>query len=153
MRSVLFVCTGNICRSPTAEGVFREYIRRSGRDDVRYDSAGMHGYHVGEAPDRRSVKTAQGHGTDMNDLFARQIKQSDFDEFDFLIAMDKGHERAMHAMCRSEVQRVKVKLLLDYCAEHRGMDVPDPYYGEMDGFERTYALIEKGVKSFIEQEL
>lgn len=153
MRSVLFVCTGNICRSPTAEGVFREYVRRLGHDDVHYDSAGTHGYHVGEAPDHRSVEMAQRYGIDMAGLFARQIKQSDFEEFDFLIAMDKGHERAMHAMCRNEMQRAKVKLLLDYCEEHRGMDVPDPYYGEMDGFERTYALIEKGVKSFIEQEL
>lgn len=154
MRSVLFVCTGNICRSPTAEAVFRSYVRDLdlAEECVRYDSVGIQGYHIGESPDDRSIKVAEGHGIDMSGLFARQLGMSDFDDFDFLIAMDKGHESAMHNMCNNEGQRAKVKLLLDYCEDCRGMDVPDPYYGAMDGFERTYNLIDKGVKALIKAE-
>lgn len=149
MPSFLFVCTGNICRSPTAEAVFRDRVAILGVD-VHYDSAGTHGYHIGESPDFRSIEVAQGHKIDMGGLLSRKLEQSDFDRFDYLIAMDKGHEQDMLGLCLCDGHRQKVRLLLDYHSDYRGMDVPDPYYGDLKGFEHSYALIEQGVDALIE---
>ena len=148
MKSILFVCTGNICRSPTAEAVFRDRVLDKGFKVV-HDSVGTHGYHVGEAPDHRSIEMAQSHGISMDDLVARKLDMKDFDRFDLLIAMDKGHKSAMIKLCRNEDYRSKVKLLLDYHENHIGVDVPDPYYGGVADFERTYKLIEKGIDALI----
>ncbi|PCK00224.1 MAG: protein-tyrosine-phosphatase [Zetaproteobacteria bacterium] len=152
MLSFLFVCTGNICRSPMAEAIFRNRMRISGLD-VQYDSAGTHGYHIDEAPDRRSIVVAQAHDIDMAGLFSRRLERSDFDHFDYLIAMDKGHEKVMVNLSADENHRQKVKLLLDYHSDYRGMDVPDPYYDDMKGFEHTYNLIEQGIDALIKEVL
>lgn len=149
MRSVLFVCTGNICRSPTAEAIFRNLAGKEGMD-VDVDSAGMHDFHAGEPPDSRSVEMALERGIPMDGLFARKIESDDFDRYDVLIAMDKGHEHNMRLMSHAS-QHEKIKLLLDYHEAYRGMDVPDPYYGGREGFERAFDLIEQGVTAFYER--
>ncbi|MGH1455232.1 MAG: low molecular weight protein-tyrosine-phosphatase [Alphaproteobacteria bacterium] len=146
--SVLFVCTGNICRSPTAEGVFRARVQERCLD-FSYDSCGTHGYHVGEGADERSVAAALKYGVDMSDLRARQLHTSDFEVFDYLIAMDKGHERIMRGMCPPEYLG-KIKILLNYTDDFYGMDVPDPYYGSLKGFDEVYVIIEAGVNRMIE---
>ncbi|MGH1404867.1 MAG: low molecular weight protein-tyrosine-phosphatase [Alphaproteobacteria bacterium] len=150
MKSVLFVCTGNICRSPTADALLREHISQSGTD-LRSDSCGTHAYHVGEQPDQRTMDVAMGHGIDMTSLRARKLALPDFDEFDFLIAMDAGHYKQMLSLCPDQY-RDKVKLLLDYTSDYKGADVPDPYYGDRQGFEDCFQTIELGVKAFLKQE-
>ena len=150
MASILFVCTGNICRSPTAEGLFRHRVNELGLN-ATYDSAGTHGYHVGEAPDYRSIEMAESKGVNMDGLSARKLILGDFDSFDFLIAMDKGHERIMREFSPIMEHQERVKLLLDYHEDYQGMDVPDPYYGDMRGFEHTYNLIEKGIDAMIKE--
>ncbi len=150
VKSFLFVCTGNICRSPTAEAVFRERVN-SNRLPFKYDSAGTHGYHVEEKPDYRSIDIAQKYNVDMSGIYSRKFELSDFRDFDYLIAMDKGHVREMSALSSSSQDINKIKLLLDYHSDHQGMDVPDPYYGGVEDFQNTYELIEKGIDSMIEE--
>ena len=126
---VLFVCTGNICRSPTAEGVFRHLVEIERlQDRVLADSAGTHGYHVGEQPDRRSILTAAARGYDLSEIRARQFSDSDFDDFDYLLAMDRGHRAILNRIASGEHRR-KVALFLDYSLSYTGQDVQDPYYG------------------------
>ena len=149
MVSVLFVCTGNICRSPTAEALFRDRVKKKGIN-AAYDSAGTFGYHVGEPPDRRAIDIARNNGVDMSDLVARKINDNDFNEFDYVIAMDKGHERTMKTMI-PEVHHSKIRLFLDFHDKYKGMDIPDPYYGDLDGFKKTYDLIEEGVDALISE--
>lgn len=135
--AVLFVCTGNICRSPTAHAVFRERVRAAGMEGLFHiDSAGTHDYHSGEPPDPRSVKTARASGIDMGDLRARQLRPSDFNAFDLILAMDNGHLRAMQKLA-PEGSRVKVRLFMDG-------DVPDPYYGGAQGFGAVLRMAEEG---------
>jgi protein-tyrosine phosphatase len=145
--SFLFVCTGNICRSPTAEAIFRERVR-SANLPFQHDSCGTHGYHIGDGADTRSVGVAKNYGVDMSDLTARKLTQSDFERFDYLIAMDEGHARIMKSQCPGEYQD-KIKLLLDYTEEYHGMDVPDPYYGSLSGFDEVYKIIEAGVDAML----
>lgn len=147
MISVLFVCTGNICRSPTAEGIFKDRARAQ-KLSVRCDSAGTFGYHIGDPPDYRSIAAAQNHNIDITDIRGRKLADEDFDKFDYLIAMDKGHERTMRRMV-DEKYHDKIKLLLDYHDRYQGMNIPDPYYGEVDGFEKTFNTIEEGIDAFI----
>ncbi|KIL97052.1 Low molecular weight protein tyrosine phosphatase [Paramagnetospirillum magnetotacticum MS-1] len=144
MVKVLFVCTGNICRSPTADGVLRTMVASEGLSgQVVVDSAGTHAYHVGEPPDRRSTEAARRRGFDLKDLRARQLKKSDFDEFDLLLAMDRGHLDIMSRACPPD-RRDRLALFLSF-APHLGIeDVPDPYYGQGDGFERVLDMIEAG---------
>tara|TARA_R110002095_G_scaffold67032_4_gene56996 strand:+ start:3761 stop:4216 length:456 start_codon:yes stop_codon:yes gene_type:complete len=149
MVSVLFVCTGNICRSPTAEALFRDRVKAKGIDAL-YDSAGTFGYHIGEPPDHRAIEAARAHGIEMSDLKGRKISNDDFDKFDYLIAMDKGHERTMRRMI-DEKYHEKIKLFLDYHDKYRGMDIPDPYYGDREGFKKTFSLIEEGVDSLVDK--
>lgn len=146
---VLFVCTGNICRSPTAEGVFRELVRHENlHGRVFADSAGTHGYHVGEAPDRRSQSAAARRGYDLTSLRARQITASDLVEFDYLLAMDRGHLASINATAPTR-SRSHVSLLMDFSRHHQGEDVPDPYYGGSRGFEHVLDLIEAGTAGLL----
>ena len=142
MVKVLFVCTGNICRSPTAHGVFRDRIAAAGlADRVFCDSAGTHGYHTGEAPDRRSVIAAGKRGYDLSDLRARQVTYDDFTDFDVIYCMDAGHKLTLERVAKPEY-RHKIRMFDD-------RDVGDPYYGAGDGFERVLDQIEAAVDRII----
>lgn len=148
--SVLFVCTGNICRSPTAEGVFRHLVVESGLSKyIAVDSAGTHSYHIGEPPDERSVEVAMRRGYDMTGQLARRLKESDFRTFDLVLAMDRGHLRHLTAMAPGDTYE-RVKLFLSYAPGDAGLDVPDPYYGGANGFEQVLDLVEAGSKGLLE---
>lgn len=148
--SLLFVCTGNICRSPTAEGVFLAKARSAGLlDRVRVDSAGTHGYHVGEPPDPRSVRAARDRGVDLSGLRARTVGPEDFARFDLLLAMDRGHLTHLARMGPPGA-RERLALFLDFAPEPwRGRDVPDPYYGGPDGFREVLDMAEAGAEGLI----
>lgn len=143
MKRVLFVCTGNICRSPTAEGVFTRLVVEAGLAHlIEADSAGTHEYHIGEPPDRRSQSAARRRGVDISGLRARRVERADFDDFDYVVAMDRGHVGALNAECPARRRHV-VKLFLRDFAPHLGVqDVPDPYYGGPQGFEYVLDVIE-----------
>ncbi|QDO95838.1 low molecular weight phosphotyrosine protein phosphatase [Ferrovibrio terrae] len=137
--AVLMVCTGNICRSPTADGLLRHALQAAGLSDrVLVDSAGTHDYHIGDPPDRRSVATAQRYGVDLAELRARQVTEADFASFDLVLAMDDGHYRQLLRLCPPQY-RDRVKLYLSYAPQF-GRDVPDPYYGKGDGFEKVWQM-------------
>ena len=140
-RSVLFVCTGNICRSPTAEAVLRHLAAEDGIE-LRIASAGLGDWHVGAAPDDRAQHHAKGRGYDLSRLRARQVRASDFEEFDLILAMDRGHLRALERMAPSEL-RHKLRLFV------AGRDVPDPYYGGPEGFEQVHALVEAACRDLL----
>ncbi len=135
--NVLFVCTGNICRSPTAEAVFRHKVREAGLEArFHIDSAGTHGYHIGDAPDPRSVATALARGVDMRDLRARKVIQDDFARFHYILAMDAGHH---DLLSRFEPMPPFGGLSL-FLGEG---DVPDPYYATQKAFDDVYAMIDR----------
>jgi protein-tyrosine phosphatase len=140
---VLFVCTGNICRSPTAEGVFRAQAKARGvLDSLRIDSAGTHDYHVGEWPDPRAIQHAARRGYDLTALRARQVVRTDFVEFDHILAMDRGHLRILQAI-EPAGATARLALLLDYSESRKGLDVPDPYYGGGRDFEAVLDMVEE----------
>jgi len=140
--SVLFVCLGNICRSPTAEGVFRTLVDKHGlTDSFRIDSAGTAAFHIGEPPDGRSQAAALRRGIDMSNQRARRVRGDDFHRFDYIIAMDTENHANLLAVCPPG-EEARVRLLLDFAAGVEGKGVPDPYYGRGDGFEVVLDLIE-----------
>jgi protein-tyrosine phosphatase len=140
--SVLFVCMGNICRSPTAHGVFRHKVQALGLQDfVKVDSAGTHNYHPGSPPDERSQEHAAKRGYDLSDLRARQIRKSDFDQFDHILVMDWDNLSIVQEKCPSQHQS-KVKRLTEFCLKSKSPVVPDPYYGGANGFEEVLDLVE-----------
>lgn len=132
---------GNICRSPTAEGVFREHVRRHAPGlDIEIDSAGTHDYHVGEPPDPRTVKAAARRGIDLASLRARQVQDEDFERFDLIIAMDRLNHAAL--VDRSQPRhRDRIRLLLNFAPDAQRDDVPDPYYGGAAGFDEVLDLV------------
>lgn len=140
---VLFICMGNICRSPTAEGVFRRLVaERAPGLDIEIESAGTHDYHVGDPPDRRAIAAAARRGIDISSLRARAVEQADFARFDLLIAMDRLNREVL--LDRSPQQyRDRVRLFLEFAPEIDEDDVPDPYYGGPVGFERVLDLAEE----------
>ena len=150
--SVLFVCTGNICRSPTAQGVFEHLLSEANLPDrVRVDSAGTDSYHVGDSPDKRAQATAKAHGIDLSTQQARRITPADCDTFDYVIVMDDGHRWTLNTRLGRQVD-TKISKLLDYASDktYHAADVPDPYYGGTGGFERVYAMIEDGCQGLLE---
>ncbi len=139
---ILFVCLGNICRSPTAEGVMRGLIEQRGLGGrVEVDSAATGGWHVGERPDARATAAARDRGVRLSGA-ARQVKALDFDEFDLLLAMDRANERDLRALAPDSESAAKVKLLREFDPDADGLEVPDPYYGGPDGFDRVLDLVQ-----------
>lgn len=144
MIRVLFVCSGNICRSPTAEGVFRALVAKrglAGRIDT--DSAGTGDWHAGEPPDERSQEAALRRGVDLSGIRARQVVREDFIKFHVVVAMDNGHKQHLLRMA-PPAAKDRVRLFLDYAPGAKGRDVPDPYFGGGAGFDRVLDLIEAG---------
>ena len=138
--AVLFVCMGNICRSPTAHGVFQTMVdEQSLSDRILVDSAGTHSYHIGSPPDIRSQDTALAHGVDLTGLEARRFEPEDFDNFDFLLAMDNSNLSIMSSM-QTDGARARLDLMLDYSEKFKQREVPDPYFGE-EGFELVFNMI------------
>lgn len=148
---ILLVCTGNICRSPTAHGVLRRLLEEAGlQDRVVVDSAGTHDYHCGEAPDRRAQRHAAGRGYDLSGLRARQIRDADFREFDLILALDRGHLQHLESVCPSEL-RDKLRLFMDFAEDRTGEDVPDPYYGGSAGFVKVLDMVESASRGLLEE--
>lgn len=148
MSRILFVCTGNICRSPTAEGVLRHVAMERGLKHVVTDSAGTHDYHIGEPPDLRTMKAAMSRGYDLSALRARQVCMQDYSDFDEILAIDRGHYERL-VKIKPAGAAAKVGLFLDYLPDCGLKDVPDPYYGGPEGFEHVLDLVEQGIESFI----
>ena len=149
---VLFVCMGNICRSPAAEGVFRFMLERSGRAD-RWEiaSAGTIGMHAGDLPDARMRAAAARRGYDLRSR-ARRIERADFSRFDLILTMDEDNRRNVLALAGGDAERARVRRFVDFCRKHAGVDaVPDPYYGGEAGFERVLDLLEDGCSTLLER--
>jgi protein-tyrosine phosphatase len=149
-RRILFVCMGNICRSPTAEGVLRKHLAEHAPDlDVQVDSAGTHGYHSGEPPDPRACRAAERRGVDLKTLRARQVTTRDFEHFELVLAMDEQNRDFLLGACPAEYQG-RIKLFLDFAPHLERRDVPDPYYGGSTGFEHVLDLVEEATAGLIE---
>jgi protein-tyrosine phosphatase len=150
---LLFVCLGNICRSPTAEGVMRHLLREEGLTDrVAVDSAGTGSWHVGSPPDARSTEAARARGVVL-DGAARQVTALDFDDWDLLLAMDRSNQRALLGLAPDGEAREKVRLLREFDPEavaHGDLDVPDPYYGGEDGFGHVFDVVERACRGLLE---
>jgi low molecular weight protein-tyrosine phosphatase len=146
---VLFVCMGNICRSPTAEAVFRQYVEQAGlSEQIHIDSAGTHNYHIGEAPDRRAQQAARQRGYDMGALRGRQVGREDFHRFDYVLAMDRGNLAILERLRPSDADSY-LGLFLDFARSHAEREVPDPYYGGADGFERVLNMVEDAAEGLL----
>ena len=148
---ILFVCMGNICRSPTAQGVFTSLLKAEGLSEFfEVDSAGTHAYHEGEPPDSRAGSAARKRGIDLGDQRARRIHPDDFDYFDYVVAMDRSNFEDLAGSCASQHQS-KVRLFLDFASELPETEIPDPYYGGPQGFERVLDLIEHASRAMISE--
>lgn len=151
MKRILFVCTGNICRSPTADGIARHWAAKLGmQGELEFDSAGTHSYHEGEAPDSRAIRAARQRGYDLSRLRSRPVVPQDFERFDLILAMDRGHLVWLKRECPAEHHH-KIVMLLDYSQRAAGQDVPDPYYGGADGFEHVLDLCEEAVQGVLDK--
>ena len=147
---ILFVCMGNICRSPTAHGVFRQLVRDAGLEPViEIDSAGTHAYHVGEPPDERARRTAQARGVDIADLRARRAEADDFHYYDLILAMDQDNYHSLARICPRGMER-KLALLMDFAPALRRREVPDPYYGGAQGFDQVFDMVEAAARGLLD---
>jgi len=147
--SVLFCCMGNICRSPTAEAVFRAKVQEAGLEQsVLIDSVGTHDYHIGDPPDLRTQRAAKQRGYDMSMLRGRQVEAADFSRFDYVLAMDNANMAILYRLCPKE-QRERLGLFLEYAKNHQVREVPDPYYGGEDSFERVLDMVEDAAEGLL----
>lgn len=148
---VLFVCMGNICRSPTAEAVFRHYVENAGMSEqILIDSAGTHDYHIGDKPDSRALRAAQQRGYDMIKLRGRQVEEDDFRQFDYVLAMDRANLAILQSITPPD-SIIRASLFLEYARHHSEREVPDPYYGGEDGFERVLDMVEDAAQGLLEE--
>lgn len=147
MKKILFVCLGNICRSPMAEEVFRQYVKEQFDEfDWFIDSAGIGSWHAGQLPDRRMRKAAEQHGYNLT-MRARQVRSEDFNNFDFIVAMDRENIQDLRRIAQSKQQADKILSMADYLSEHPGQEtIPDPYYGVERDFHFVIELLEDAVK-------
>lgn len=152
MVRLCFVCLGNICRSPTAEGIMLHLVKREGLfGRVHVDSAGTAAYHVGERPDPRTLRTAEARGVHLPSI-ARKWQRADFERFDYVLAMDRQNLANLRALAPGQRERDKVHLLRSFdplCTDGE-LDVPDPYYGEADGFERVFDICEAACRGLLD---
>lgn len=147
--SVLFVCMGNICRSPTAEVVFRHYVENAGlSESILIDSAGTHDYHIGHAPDLRSQQAAEQRGYDMSGLRGRQVASSDFERFDYVLAMDRANLAILQYLAPRGCKK-QLGLFLEYARHCSAREVPDPYYGGEQGFEHVLDMVEDAAQGLL----
>ncbi len=147
---VLFVCMGNICRSPTAHGVFRQKVANKGLGDViEIDSAGTHAYHIGKKPDTRSIDKAWEHSIQIDDLRARQVVPNDFKTFDYILAMDQENYSALRIITPAGFED-RLHLFLEYSKKKRPKEVPDPYFGGAKGFKIVFDLVDKASDGLLE---
>jgi len=148
--SVLFVCMGNICRSPAAEIVFRQQVENAGlADRIHIDSAGTIGYHTGKGPDPRMAATLKSRGYTISGR-ARQVTAADLDRFDLVLAADEENLADLHRMAGSHPIKAEIRLLVDFCQRHQAKRVPDPYYGGQKGFEEVADLVEDACEGLLE---
>lgn len=149
MTRVLFVCMGNICRSPTAEGVFKYFVRKNRLEaQFEVDSAGTHGYHVGEAPDPRTQRAAASRGYDLSSIRARKVAPQDLEYFDVVLVMDRHNLDSLANICPPEHRR-KIRLLMEYARNFEDDEVPDPYYGLGHGFDLVIDMVEDASRGLI----
>lgn len=151
MTKILFVCMGNICRSPTAEGVFRQLARRRGLGAlIEVDSAGTHGYHVGELPDPRTQRAALARGYDLSSIRARKVAVADLEYFDLILAMDRNNLEVLHTLATPET-RSKLRSFMDYAPNFSEREVPDPYYGLGHGFDLVIDMVEDASNGLLDE--
>ena len=149
MVKVLFVCMGNICRSPTAQGVFERLVEQTGLlQHIEIDSAGTHAYHIGHPPDPRAQAAAMRRGVDLSPQRARRVEAADFERFDYILAMDRDNIQHLEADCPPQHAH-KLRLFLDFAPELHNNEVPDPYYGGPSGFEQVLDLVETGSEGLL----
>lgn len=149
MINILFVCMGNICRSPSAEGFFASALEGSSyKDQVSIDSAGTHGYHVGHSPDPRAIATAQDFDVDIGHLRARRVSVSDFDDYDLIIAMDRSNFEDLKAI-QPRDSKASLRMMMAFHPQAQPEDVPDPYYGGMDGFTYMCELLDAATRELL----
>jgi protein-tyrosine phosphatase len=150
MKKVMFVCLGNICRSPMAEGSFKALLQTNGLEQsIACASSGTAGYHIGKMPDARMRETAQKHGIRLTSK-AQQFDARFFDEYDYIVPMDIHNQSDVLALARSEKQKAKVRLLREYVSPGQQLSVPDPYYGGLEGFEEVYQIISSACAALLE---
>jgi len=146
-KKILMVCLGNICRSPLAEGILKSKVG----NDVIVDSAGTAGYHVGNLPDERSIEVAKLNDVDISNQRARRVSASDFDEYDYIYAMDEENYNNLTAMTKNKAQRSKVRMIMNELYPNENMDVPDPYYGGDNGFKNVYKMLDLATDKILEK--
>ena len=150
MIRVLMVCTGNICRSPMAEGLLRSRLERDGLGGrIAVDSAGTTDYHTGEPPDRRAQQAARGRGVEIADLRARRVTAEDLDRFDYLLTMDESHVQFLHRLAADDAQRARIQPLMGFAPDWPAHEVPDPYYGGGRGFEQVMDMLEAAIDGLL----
>lgn len=150
-RRVLFVCLGNICRSPAAEAVFKDVVQRSGREqEFEIDSAGTAAYHRGEKADPRMIDRAAIRGIEVTSI-SRPVVDEDFEKFDYIIGMDRNNVQDLKERCKKEAHQSKISLMSDYCTKHKVPAIPDPYYGTIHDFDYVLTLLQDACEELLKQ--